>query len=262
MSIKNLDAFFNPRRIAVLGASEDKKALGYHVFRNLIGKGFKGVVFPVNSDSEAIQGVEAYRNINAIPHSIDLAIVTLPPEELSTALDECGQKDVKGVVIATPDFEQMTDNALLIEEQIRKISQIYGFRVLGPNSLGFLRPGKNLNASLFPSIPPRGNIAFISQSGIFSAAFLERAMSKKRASVTSFRSVRNLDIDVSDLIDFLGIDPETRAIILYVRNIGDGRKFMTAVRSFANSKPIVVVRTGRYDISRNAGAHPFGAPRR
>src|ERR1700690_1056836 len=164
MSIKNLEAFFDPRRIAVIGASEDKKVLGYYVFRNLIGKGFKGVVFPVNSDSEAIQGVEAYRNINAIPHSIDLAIVTLPAEELSTALDDCGQKGVKGVVIATPDFEQKVGNTRLIEEQIKKISQIYGMRVLGPNSLGFLRPGKNLNASLFPSMPPRGNIAFISES--------------------------------------------------------------------------------------------------
>jgi len=252
MSIKNLEAFFGPRRIAVLGASEDKKVLGYHVFRNLIGKGFKGVVFPVNSDSEAIQGVEAYRNINAIPHSIDLAILTLPPEELYTALDECGQKEVKGVVIATPDFAQNVGNVRLIEEQIKKISQIYGFRVLGPNSLGFLRPGKNLNASLFPSLPPRGNIAFISQSGIFSAAFLERAMSKKMGLSYFISLGKNLDIDLSDLVDFLGIDPETKAIIVYMRTVGDGRKFMTAVRSFANSKPIVVVRSGKYDISSKA----------
>jgi acetyltransferase len=252
MSIKNLDAFFNPRRIAVLGASEDKKVLGYHVFRNLIGKGFKGVVFPVNSDSEAIQGVEAYRNINLIPHSIDLAIVTLPPEEICTALDDCGQKEVKGVVIATPDFEQTVGKKHMIEEQIKKISQIYGFRVLGPNSLGFLRPGKNLNASLFPAIPPRGNIAVISQSGIFSAAFLERAMSKKMGLSYFISLGKSLDIDLSDLVDFLGIDPETRAIILYMRNVNDGRKFMTAVRSFANSKPIVVLRSGRYDILKNA----------
>ncbi len=252
MAIKNLEAFFNPRRIAVLGASEDKKVLGYHVLRNLIGKGFKGVVFPVNPDSEAIQGVEAYRNINAIPHSIDLAILTLPPEELYTALDDCGQKDVKGVVIATPGFEQKVGNALQIEEQIKKISQIYGFRVLGPNSLGFLRPGKNLNASLFPSIPPKGNIAFISQSGISSAAFLERAMSKKMGLSYFISLGKSLDIDISDLIDFLGIDPDTKAIIIYMKNVGDGRKFMTAVRSFANSKPIVVVRSGRYDISSKA----------
>lgn len=249
MSIKHLDAFFNPRRIAVLGASEDKNVLGYHIFRNLIGKGFKGVVFPVNSGSEAIQGVEAYRTIGAITHAIDLAIVTLPPEELAGALDDCGQKNVKGVVIATPDFEQKVGNAPQIEEQIRKISQIYGFRVLGPDSLGFLRPGKNLNASLFPSIPPKGNIAFISQSGIFSMAFLERAMSKKMGLSYFISLGKKLDIDMSDLVDYLGIDPETRAIIIYMRHIGDGRKFMTAVRSFASSKPIVVVRSGKYDIS-------------
>ncbi len=92
MSIKNLDAFFNPRRIAVLGASEDKKALGYYVFRNLIGKGFKGVVFPVNSDSEAIQGVEAHRNINTIPHSIDLAILTVPPKSFIRLLTTAGKR--------------------------------------------------------------------------------------------------------------------------------------------------------------------------
>jgi acetyltransferase len=256
MSIKNLDAFFNPRRIAVLGASEDKNVLGYHVFRNLIGKGFKGVVFPVNEGSEAIQGVEAYHNINAIPHPIDLAIITLPPDELYTALDDCGQKEVKGVVIATPDFEQKIDNARQLEEQIRTISRIYGFRVLGPDSLGFLRPGKNLNASLFPSIPPKGNIAFISQSGIFSAAFLERAMSKKMGLSYFISLGKKLDIDLSDLVDYLGIDPETRAIILYMTHITDGRKFMTAVRSFASSKPIVVVRPGRYGISsRDALTH-------
>ncbi len=252
MSIKNLEAFFDPRRIAVIGASEDKKVLGYHVFRNLIGKGFKGVVFPVTSESEAIQGVEAHQNIKDIPHPIDLAILTIPPEEIQTALDDCGQKGVKGVVIATPDFDQKVSNTLHIEEQIRKISQIYGFRVLGPNSLGFLRPAKNLNASLFPAIPPKGNIAFISQSGIFSTAFLERAISKKMGLSYFISLGKNLDIDLSDLVDYLGIDPETRAIILDMRNIGDGRKFMTAVRSFANSKPIVVVRSGRFDMAGNA----------
>jgi len=248
MSIKNLDVFFNPRRIAVLGASEDKNALGYQVFRNLIGKGFKGVVFPVNAGSEAIQGVEAHPTINAIPHPIDLAIITLPPDDIYTALDECGQKEVKGVVIATPDLAQMVDNSSELEEQIRKISQIYGFRVLGPDSLGFLRPGKNLNASLFPSMPPKGNIAFISQSGIFSAAFLERALSKKMGLSFFISLGKKLDIDLSDIVDFLGIDPETRAIIIYMREIMNGRKFVTAVRSFASSKPIVVVRSGRYDL--------------
>ncbi len=249
MSIKNLDVFFNPRRIAVLGASEDRSSLGYHVFRNLVGRGFKGIVYPVNSSSDGVQGVEAYRNINAIPHPVDLAVVVSPPDELYTALDECGQKDVKGAIIMTPNFEQRAKDPQLLATLITRLSTIYGFRVLGPNSFGFLRPGKNLNASLFPEIPLRGNIAFISQSGIFSSAFLERALSKNVGFSHFISMGTKIDIDCADLIDFLGIDPETRAIILYMMKIEGGRKFMTAVRSFASSKPIVVVKSGKFGVS-------------
>jgi len=249
MAIKNLDVFFNPRRIAVLGASEDRKSLGFHIFGNLIGKGFKGVVYPVNPAYEGIQGVEAYKSINAIPQPVELAIIATPPEELYASLDECGQKDVKGVVLLTPNYEHRVKDPGLLSLQIKRLSSIYGFRVLGPNSFGFLRPGRHINASLFPHLPPRGNIAFISQSGIFSSAFLERAVSKN-VGFSYFVSLgAGLDIDCSDLIDFLGIDPETRAIILYVHKIKGGRKLMTAIRSFANSKPIVVVKSGKYDIS-------------
>ena len=249
MSIKNLDVFFNPHRIAVIGASDDTRSLGYYAFRNLVGKGFTGVVFPVNQNREAVQGVEAYKTITAIPHQIDLAIVASASAELYTALDECGQKDVKGVIILAPHFEHAGANSEELESQITRLSSIYGFRVMGPNSFGFLRPSKNLNASLFPHIPRKGNIAFISHSGIFSSAFLERAISKQMG-FSHFISVGGkLDIDFADLIDYLGIDPETRAIILYVQNINNGRKFMTAVRSFSSSKPIVVVRSGRAEVS-------------
>lgn len=252
MSIKQLDVFFNPHRIAVLGASDDKRSLGYHAFRNLVGKGFNGVVFPVNQHREAVQGVEAYKTINAIPHQIDLAIIASPAGEIYTAVDECGQKEVKGVILLTPHFEHPGANAEELEIQIRRLSNIYGFRVLGPNSFGFLRPSKNLNASLFPHLPRKGNIAFISQSGIFTSVFLERAISKQMG-FSHFISVgQKLDIDFADLIDYLGIDPETRAIILHVQNIRNGRQFMTAVKSFSSSKPIVVVRSGRTDASGRA----------
>jgi acetyltransferase len=252
MSIKNLDVFFNPRRIAVLGANEDKSSLGYHIFRNLIGKGFKGVVYPVHPLHESIQGVEAYKNINDIQQPIDLAILAGPPDKLYGALDECGQKDVKSVLILSPNFEYRVKEPEVMTALIRRISSIYGFRVLGPNSFGFLRPSKNLNATIFPYTLPQGNIAFISQGGIFSSAFLERAVSKNVGFSYFISLGTNIDIDCSDLIDFLGIDTETRAIILYLRKITGGRKFMTAVRSFASSKPIVVVKSGKFEVSEEA----------
>lgn len=253
MSIKNLEFLFKPRRIAVIGASDDQKTVGYRAFRNLIGKGFKGAVYPVNDRLEAVQGVEAYAKITAIPRDIDLALLAVPPEEIVTALDECGQKDVKTAVIYCPDYRYHVKDPDALDQRIRQISLTYEMRTLGPDSIGFIRPGSMLNASLFPEMPPKGNIAFISQSATLSAALLDRAVSKK-VGLSCFVSVgARLDVDTTDLIDYLAMDPETWAIVLYLDNIAKGRKFMTSVRSFASTKPIVVIKAGK------AEAHTFDA---
>lgn len=247
MSIKNLDFLFNPRRIAVVGASEDPNTLGFSVFRNLVGKGFKGAVYPVNTKVEAVQGVEAYQKITAIPRDIDLALLTVPVQEVLTALDECGQKEVKAAVLYCPDYRHRLDDPDAFENQVAQISQTYDIRVLGPNSVGFIRTANQLNTSLFPELPPKGNIAFISQSATLSTALLDRVVSKK-VGLSYFVSVgTRLDIDTTDLIDYLAMDRNTRAIVLYLDAIRKGRKFMTAVRTFASTKPIVVVKSGKSD---------------
>ena len=253
MSVKNLSFFFNPRRIAVIGASEDKASIGYFIFENLLGKGFKGSVYPVNPDYESVQGVEAYPKITDIRRDIDLAIISLCPKNLPAVLpgvlEECGIKGVKGVVLLCFDFKTRIENANDLQEKISRISTKYGFRVLGPDSLGFIKPGTNLNASLFPRIPPKGTIALIAQSTTLSTAMLDWAVSKN-IGFSYFISVgTKIDIKFADLIDFLGVDPETRAIILYVESIKNGRKFMTAVRSFSSSKPIMVIKSGKFEAS-------------
>ncbi|MDH5201696.1 MAG: bifunctional acetate--CoA ligase family protein/GNAT family N-acetyltransferase [Nitrospirota bacterium] len=249
MSVKNLEFLFNPRRIAVIGANENQDSLGYCIFRNLVGTGFKGSVYPVNPNMAAIQGVEAYKKITDIQRDIDLAILAVPPEDILAALNECGQKGVKGVIILSPDFSYRAENPQLLQTKIKESSLKYGLRVLGPNSIGFIRPGLKLNASLFPKMPPKGNIAVISQSVTFSDALLDRAV-RKNVGFSCFVSVGSrVDIGFSDIIDFLGIDPETRAIILYLESIKRGRKFMTSVRAFACSKPIVVIKSGRFEAS-------------
>jgi acetyltransferase len=253
MSVKNLDSLFKRHGVAVIGADEDPNSIGYFIFRNLMGKGFRGVVYPVHPKLEAVQGVEAYKGIIHIRQPIDLAILAVPIDNLLQYLEECGQKDVKGVLILAPDFENRIKEYEDLEDRIRQLSLIYGFRVMGPNSLGFIRPGLSLNASLFPKMPQKGNIAFISQSATISAALLDMAMSKNVGfsyfiSLGTYLSRATMvDISFSDLIDFLGVDPETRAIVLYIQHINDGRKFMTAVRSFANSKPIIVAKSGKLD---------------
>jgi len=249
VSIRNLDVFFNPKRIAVIGASEDPGSAGYFILRNMIGKGFRGVVYPVNPLSESIQGVEAYKSISEIPHAVDLAIIARPIEEVLGTLEECGRKGVKGVSIVYPDFELCVKDSDLFSSQIKQLSSRYDLRVLGPNTLGFIRPGISLNASLFPKMPKSGSIAFISQSATLTTALLDRAIDKNFGFSYIISVGAKVDLGFSDLIDFLGVDPKTKAIILYLEHIARGRKFMTAVRSFARSKPIVVVKSGKFDIS-------------
>jgi acetyltransferase len=249
MSIRNVEAFFNPGRIAVIGASEDPGSIGYLILRNMIGKGYKGVVYPVNSSRESVQGIQAYKSLSDISHPVDLAIAAVSTNDIPSTLEECGGKGVKGVSVICPDFEGKVKNPKILESEIRRLSSQYGFRVIGPNTLGFIRPGINLNASIFPKIPRKGNIALISQSATLSAALLDRAVTKNVGFSYIVSIGTKPDLGFSDLIDFLGVDPETKAIILYLDHIQRGRKFITAVRSFARSKPIVVVKSGKFDVS-------------
>ncbi|MFT5700218.1 MAG: acetyltransferase [Desulforhopalus sp.] len=245
MSIKNLDILFNPKRIAVIGASENDKSPGYHLLKNLIGKGFKGIVHPIHPTMPGLQGIEAYKNIGDIPHPIDLAMVATDPENLLAVLSDCAQKGVKGVTILGPDSSELDSTDL--PEQIRKFSSSQGCRIVGPNSLGFLRPSLNLNASLYPEIPQKGNIAFVSESGGFSAIFLEHAI-KKNVGFSYFVSLGSKrDVNFADIIDFLGRDGSTKSLFLHVQSINNGRRFVTALRNFAMSKPIVILKTGQFE---------------
>lgn len=247
MSIYNLEYFFAPRRIAVIGADDKPGTIGYTVFRNLIGEGYRGIVYPINSKYDSVQGVEAYRYLSDVKKEIDLAIVaTECSHEILNILEECGSKGVKGVILFCPDFRTKFKEAMQIEEKIHEIHRKYGIRLLGPNTLGFIRPGLNINASLFTKKLNKGNIALISQSATLSVALLDRA-SDKNIGFSYFVSLgSDIDIDIADLIDFFGVDPSTRAIVIYMQSIKSGRKFMTSARSFAFTKPIVIVKSGKF----------------
>lgn len=247
MSIYNLEYFFNPRRIAVIGANDKPATVGYTVFRNLIGEDYKGIVYPVNPKADSVQGVEAYPTLSDIPKEIDLVIVAQDCEEnILNILEECGQKSVKGVVLLCPDFRTKVKDAIHLEEKIEEIHKKYGFRLLGPNTLGFVRPGIGLNASLFQRKLKKGNIALIVQSATLSTALLDRAVDKNIGFSYFVSLGSDIDIDIPDLIDFFGIDPSTRAIVIYMQSIKKGRKFMTSARSFAYSKPIIIVKSGKF----------------
>ncbi len=246
MGIENLNRVFNPKRIAVIGASEREGSIGAKIFSNLTGAGYKGTVFPVNPFRQTVQGITAYPSVSKIPCKIDLAVVATPAHIVPQIAEECGKAGVAGIVIISAGFKETGENGADLEKQLLDHRKKYGIRIIGPNSLGVIRPKINLYATFADKQASPGKIAFISQSAALCASALDWASEAQVgfSAVVSTGSV--LDVDLGDLIDYFGIDAQTRSILLYVESIRNGRKFMSAARGFARTKPIVLVKAGRF----------------
>jgi acetyltransferase len=259
MSTHNLDRLFDPKSIAVIGASNKKGSVGYILLRNLIGAEYDGVVYPVNPTVQAIQGIQAYATISQVPRKVDLAIVAVPAKGVPDVVRECGEAGVGGCVIVSAGFKETGAQGKRLEEQIVSIAKSYDLRIVGPNCLGYIRPGHNLNATFAHVTPGPGRVAFFSQSGALGTAILDWATAN-HVGFSAFVSVGSMsDVDFGDLIDYFGADPQTSSIILYVESITDARKFMSAARHFAKTKPIIVVKSGRSARSAQAAASHTGA---
>ncbi len=259
MSTRNLDKLFEPRSIAVIGASNKKGSVGYILLRNLIGAEYEGIVYPVNVSAQSVQGIQAYASISQVPRKIDLAVIAVPAKAVPATMRECGEAGVAGAVIVSSGFREIGKEGKKAEDEVRSIAESYGVRIVGPNCLGYIRPGHNLNVTFAHVIPPAGRVAFFSQSGALGTAILDWAAANQ-VGFSAFVSVGSMaDVDFGDLIDFFGADPHTSSIILYVESITDARKFMSAARHFAKSKPIIVVKSGRSARSALAAASHTGA---
>ncbi|MEM0493302.1 MAG: CoA-binding protein, partial [Candidatus Thermoplasmatota archaeon] len=212
----NLDKIFKPRSIAVIGASEKIGSPGYRIFRNLIGSGYEGVVYPVNPKHESIQGVQAYPSINDVPKIVDLSIIATPASTVVDIVEQCGKRGVKGIVIISAGFKETGSEGAALEEKILSLKKRYDLCILGPNCVGFIMPHLNLNATFAGAMPEKGNIALLSQSGAVCGAILDWAAAAK-VGFSAFVSVGSmLDIDFGDLIDYFGMDIHTRSIVLYI----------------------------------------------
>ncbi len=243
---KSLQYLFAPRRIAVMGLEDVPDTPGYALLKNILNSGPKAAVYPVHSSKDAVGGIPTYPDLETIPRNIDLAVLADSPDVLIPDLESCVKKGVKAAVVLSPDFRHRLKNPDRVLSKMKKISDSGGIRILGPNSLGLIRPRLGLNISTAHRCPPPGRLAFISQSATLATAILDYAAEKNVGFSTFVSLGAQVDIDFPDLIDFLGIDPDTRAIILYVESIRQGRRFMSAARAFARAKPLVVIKGGRY----------------
>jgi acetyltransferase len=259
LRIKDLDRIFNPGSIAVIGASNKKGSVGYTLFNNLIGSGYEGVVYPVNKTASSIQGIHSYARIDQVPRKIDLAIIAVPAKGVPDIMRECGESGVGAAIIISAGFKEIGAKGKDLEDEVLDIASEYGIRFTGPNCLGVIRPKIHLNASFAQLMPDDGNIAFISQSGALCTAVLDWCY-HRGIGFSSFVSLGSMaDVTFADLIDYFGMDPSTNSIILYIEALKDVRGFMSAARHFARTKPIVVVKSGRFKQSAKAATSHTGA---
>ena len=259
MGIENLDRIFNPKRIAVIGASEREGSVGAKILRNLTNSGFAGEVYPVNPFRETVQGRVAYSSVSKVPGKLDLAIIATPAPTVPKIVEECGNAGVCGVIIISAGFREVGGAGEELQRQIVEHQKKFSMRIIGPNSFGVIRPKVNLFATFAEKPPNPGKTAFISQSAALCASALDWA----RESQVGFSAVVStgsmIDVDMGDLIDYFATDPQTRSIMLYVESIRNPRKFMSAARNFARDKPIVLVKAGRFKESSDATLCHSGA---
>jgi len=259
MVTTNLDKVFNPQTVAIIGASDVEGSVGYSIVKNFTTSGYAGKVYFVNIKKTELLGVKTYPTVDQIPDQIDLAMIATPAKVVPGVMEECGKAKVKGAIIVSAGFKETGPAGKALEDQVGAIAKKYGIRVIGPNCIGILRPRINLNATFLNKMPKPGNIAFLSQSGALGSAILDWAI-HENIGFSNFVSVGSMiDVDFGDLIDYFGSDPKTKSILMYVEGITEARKFMSAARHFARTKPIIVVKSGKFEASAKAAASHTGS---
>ena len=259
MSVYNLDRIFQPKSIAVIGASEKAGSIGEAVMQNLITGGFTGDIFPVHPRYRKVYKHKAHHNIKEIGSPVDLAVIVTPIVTVPGIIEDCAAIDCGGAIIISAGGKEVGDAGVEIERKIRQAASGKDLRIIGPNCLGVVCSETNLNASFAGRMPKPGKMAFISQSGAICTSILDFA-AKENMGFSYFVSLGSmLDVDFGDIIDFLGNDPEVSSIVMYVESLTQYRNFMSAARAVSRVKPIIVFKAGRSKAGAMATASHTGA---
>lgn len=256
---RTLDHFFQPKTIAVIGATEAPHSVGRSILTNLQDAPFPGKIYPVNPKHDALLGLPCYRSIASVPETVDLAVIATPASTVCGVIRECADADVPAAIIISAGFREIGERGAALEREILEVARGSGMRIVGPNCLGVMSPHHKLNASFAKTMARAGHVGFISQSGALCTAILDWSL-REMLGFSAFVSIGSmLDVGWGDLIQYLGDDPKTRSIVLYMESVGDARSFLSAAREVALSKPIIVIKPGRTKAAAKAAASHTGA---
>lgn len=252
-----LDAIFRPGNVAVIGATERTGSVGRTLLWNLISTPFGGTVFPINPKRSSVLGIKAYPSIKDVPDRVDLAVVITPAPTVPDVIAECASAGVKGAIVISAGFKEIGTEGVALERAL--LANAGRMRIVGPNCLGVMNPILGLNATFASCMARPGSVGFISQSGALCTSILDWSF-QENIGFSAFISIGSmLDVNWGDLIYYLGDDPDTKSIVLYMESVGDARSFLSAAREVAITKPIIVLKAGRTAVAAQAATSHTGA---
>ena len=260
-AVNALKLFFEPRTVAVIGASRKRGTIGGEIFHNLLSYGFKGLVYPVNPTAGEIENVRAYPTIEAIPEAVDLAVIVVPAAAVVEVAQACARKGVKALVVISAGFSETGKEGKARQAELVSVCRGAGMRLIGPNCMGIANtdPDVLLDATFAPGVPPSGRVGFSSQSGALGLAIMEFA-SSLGLGISTFVSVGNkADISGNDLLRYWEADENTDVVLLYLESFGNPKKFSEIARRVGRKKPIAVVKSGRSAAGARATSSHTGA---
>lgn len=259
--MRDLQALLRPRSVAVIGASRRRDSIGEAILRNLIDQGFQGPVYPINPNAAYVHSIPAYPSVTSVPGEVDLAVIVIPAEQVLESARACGEKGVQALIVVSAGFKETGEEGQKRERALVDLARRYGMRLVGPNCLGVLNtdPSVSMNATFAPLQPPRGRVAFSSQSGALGLAILDYAR-RLNLGISQFVSVGNkAEVSGNDLIEYWERDAGTDLILLYLESFGNPRKFTQLARRVARTKPIIAVKSGRTPGGSRAASSHTGA---
>ena len=257
MTSNDISFFFNPKSIAVIGASDTKGKVGNTVLNNIISSGYKGKIYPINPRAEEVCNLPCFKSVLDVKEDIDIAIFVIPGKFVNKAAVECGKKKVKGLIVISAGFKEVGGEGVEREEELIKIGKKYKMRILGPNCLGFI--GLNYNGSFAAETPKEGGIAMISQSGAMLTGMMDYSMTQAFGFSCNISLGNKADLGAVDFIEYLAEDENTSVILCYLESINDGPRFLEVLPKATRKKPIVILKSGVSEAGARAASSHTGA---
>lgn len=249
-----LNNIMKPNSIVLIGASRKKQSVGYGILKNLLTgcvfntkycKPYNGEVYAVNPNAKKVLGKKCYKSILDIKKKVDVAIIAIPAKLIPDTMKEIAKAGTKGVIIISAGFSEYGEKGKKLQKEILRIAKKNKIRFVGPNCLGILRTSNNMNASFAPTMPPKGNIAFISQSGALADSVIDWAIESRYGFSTIISYGNKADLDAEDYLEWLANDKETKVITMYIEGVKDGKKFLRIAKKVCKKKPVIALKAGR-----------------